>query len=63
MAAAQQCLLEEGTRRAVPLLTDGRGGGMRPTLAQRLQLQLGEGTNPLPAEVQIKDSLRGLLTM
>ena len=54
MAAAQQRLLECGTGRAVPLLTDGRAGGMRPALVQRLQLQSGEGTNPLPTEVQIK---------
>ena len=33
------------------LLTDGHVGGCRPSLAQRLRLQPGEGTNPLPTEV------------
>ena len=63
MAAAQQRLLEGSTGRAVPLLTDGRGGGLRPSLAQRLRLQPGEGTNPLPTEVQIEDLLRSAVAL
>ncbi len=51
VAAAQQRLLEGGASRTVPLLTDGREGGRGPPLAQRLRLQPGEGTNPLPTEV------------
>ena len=51
VAAAQQRLLEGGASPAVPLLTDGREGGRGPPLAQRLRLQPGEGTNPLPTEV------------
>ncbi len=51
VAAAQQRLLDGGASAAVPLLTDGREGGRGPPLAQRLRLQPGEGSNPLPTEV------------
>ena len=56
MAAAQRRMLEGGARQAVQLLTDGRGDSLRPSLAQRLQLQPGEGTNPLPTEVHCEHS-------